>query len=120
MYRYKQIISGRKGVVLEHENPNELVTLVLQLREKRGLPKANHGDTYNDVQDSFRVQSKRFKKRKKKDQPKLSWRDAFAAGRAALKNITRDTVSKEEMTRRLSICARCPLFKDLVDCRSGG
>lgn len=93
---------------------NEIVTKLMRIRASRGFPH-DRGAIYNEVISS--IQKKNIKVGKNKKQ-KVSFKDAMAAGKAALKIIKGDVVDKKEIDRRWEICKYCPALSETKECFS--
>lgn len=92
---------------------NEIVTKVMKFREKRGIP-ADRGHIYNEVLGAIQKKNVKVGKVKRR----VRFRDALAAGKAAVKIVTGDTVDQKEMQRRWDICRGCPALSETSECFS--
>jgi hypothetical protein len=97
-----------------HGEVNDIVAKVMRIRQHKGLP-SDRGIIYNEVIRTIQTKNIRVAKNK---QRKIPFRDAMAAGKAALKIIKGDVVSKQEMDRRWAICKGCPAITETKECFS--
>ena len=117
MHSYRQDLENGETELVMRKDFNQLVTDVLLLRVRRKLKGNNRKDTYNDVLDATR--GKKTVRKRKTQKSQITIAGAWAAARAAVKNVSRDTVSHEEMKRRLRICHKCPVKMKVADCTGG-
>ena len=90
----------------------EIVRKVLAFRQSKGIP-ADRTSIYREVIAYIQGKNKAVKRHRRDT---ISFREALAAGKAAVKIASGQTVSKAEMERRWKICENCPMKGGIKEC----
>ena len=89
----------------------EIVVKVMRYRAAKGYSPVRNR-VYREVLNYIQGQNKSAGQKA----PRVNFRDALKAGKAAVKITTGDIVSKKEMNRRWQICKNCPQKTNTKEC----